>query len=205
MQDGKQYILAAGMKGTQTTIGASAGKSTLSGPSVAVRTDAELTDENNNSYSAYITDKDAANLTLWPAHVNGSYATLENNGKYFQKGKGDLQDSSNKATKLQYDDGNHALKNSNGSYMASNGDFKQKRPDAITYLYERVRIKNTTTMDTTQNVTTITNTYKEPSVITMPETGKTNRFQIMLLGLGLLVGGTLLMINNKNRGVINKE
>jgi len=42
-------------------------------------------------------------------------------------------------------------------------------------------------------------------VITMPETGKTNRFQIMLLGLGLLVGGTLLMINNKNRGVINKE
>lgn len=205
MQDGKQYILAAGMKGTQTTIGASAGKSTLSGPSVAVRTDAELTDENNNSYSAYITDKDAANLTLWTAHVNGSYATLENNGKYFQKGKGDLQDSSNKATKLQYDDGNHALKNSNGSYMASNGDFKQKRPDAITYLYERVRIKNTTTMDTTQNVTTITNTYKEPSVITMPETGKTNRFQIMLLGLGLLVGGTLLMINNKNRGVINKE
>lgn len=204
MQDGKQYILTSAVKGNMQTIGVENKKATLSGNSVSIKTDATLTDENGNQYSAYFTDEDAASITLWTAHVSGSYVTLENNGKYFQKGSGELKDSSD-ATALQYDDVRHALKDKKGNYMASNGDFNKNSPEVITYLYERVRIKHTTTMDTTQNVTTITNTYKEPSVITMPETGKTSRFQILLLGLGLLVGGTLLMINNKNRGVINKE
>lgn len=204
MQDGKQYILADDVKGNTKTLGVANKKATLSGNSVSIKTDATLTDENGNQYSAYFTDEDAANITLWTAHVSGSYVTLENNGSYFQKGSGELKDSS-EATALQYDDVRHALKDKKGNYMASNGDFNKKSPEAITYLYERVRIKHTTTVDTTQNVTTITNTYKEPSVITMPETGSDSRFQILLSGFWLLVGGTLLMINNKDRGVINKE
>lgn len=49
---------------------------------------------------------------------------------------------------------------------------------------------------------TITNT---PVIIEVPETGRNTRQKIMLLGIGLLIGGTLLMINNKKRGVIMKK
>ena len=49
---------------------------------------------------------------------------------------------------------------------------------------------------------TITNT---PVIIKVPETGNNTRQEIILLGIGLLIGGTLLMINNKKRGVITKN
>lgn len=194
MQAGKEYILASDIKGSSNTIGVSGNKATTSGTKVTIKTDVTLTDENDNKYSAYITDEDVSQVTKWTAEVSGIYILLKNNEKYFEKGSGNLVDSS-KATKLIYDDSKHALKDSDGKYMASNGDFNKSSPEITTYLYERVRIKNTITTDTTQNVTTITNTYKK--LIQMPETGSNNMKNIWLFGISLLIGGTLLMINSK--------
>lgn len=199
MQAGKEYILAAGTGGSQTTIGVSGSKATLSGTAVNVQNDRTLTDVDGNHYSSYITEEDAAKVTRWTAEISGSYVILKNGTKYLQKGSGDLKDSS-QATKLIYDDSNHALKTSSGKYMASNGDFNKSSPDMTTYLYERVQIKDTITVDTTQFVTNITNTYHK--LINMPETGSNSRIIVTLLGIGLLTGGSLLMINNKKRGVI---
>lgn len=50
----------------------------------------------------------------------------------------------------------------------------------------------------------ITNKLKKTN-IKMPETGDDTRGKIMLLGIWLLIGGTLLMINNKKRGVVTKK
>ncbi len=164
MQDGKQYILAGDVKGTPATIGVSdKGKATLSGSSVTVNTDKELTGEDGSRYTAYITDADASKVTIWTAHKSGSSVKLETGGKYLKDGKSDLQDSEKQAAALQYDSDNHALKTSGGNYLKDNGDFNSDKPKVETYLYERVTIKNTTKVDSTQNVTTITNTYKDGS------------------------------------------
>lgn len=161
MQPGKEYILAAGTEGSPATIGVSGGKATLSGTAVSIQNDRVLTDENGNHYSTYITDEDAAKVTRWTAEASGSYVILKNGKGYLEKGSGDLKDSS-KATKLQYDDSRHALMTSAQKYMAAgNGDFNKNSPEVTTYLYERVRIKDTITTDTTQFVTSITNTYKK--------------------------------------------
>ena len=159
MQPGKEYILAAGIEGSPVTIGVSGSKATLSGTAVSIQNDRVLTDENGNHYSAYITDEDAAKVTRWTAEASGSYVILKNGKKYLQKGSGDLKDSS-QAAKLQYDDSRHALM-AEGKYMAKNGDFNKNSPEVTTYLYERVQIKDTITTDTTQFVTSITNTYKK--------------------------------------------
>lgn len=166
MKDNGEYILADSSSGTASTIGITDDgknkKTTLSGQSVGIKTGAALTDEFGNTHTAYMADEDAAKAVKWTAHASGSYVTLENNGSYFQKGNGSLV-SSGSAVRLQYDDAGHALISDNGKYMDSNGNnFNQNKPKLNTYIYERVRIKNTTTVDTSHNVATITNTYKEP-------------------------------------------
>lgn len=162
MKDGGTYILAADCRGTPTTIGASGGKATLSGTGVSINSDATLTDDAGNHYSTYITDASAAGVTVWTAHGSGSSVTLETGGGYLSKANGNLENEAKKATNLQYDATNHALKTSGGKYLATNGDFNANKPAVNTYLYTRVRIQTTVTTETTQNVTTITNTYKEP-------------------------------------------
>lgn len=44
-----------------------------------------------------------------------------------------------------------------------------------------------------------------PVAIVVPETGNPGELNMIILGIGLLTGGILLMINNKKRGVIRKE
>ena len=162
MKDGGTYILAADCQGTPSTIGVSGGKATLSGANVSISSDATLTDDAGNHYSTYITDASAAGVTVWTAHVSGGSVVLEKDGRYFKTAKDNLESGSSKAANLQYDAANHALKTGDGKYLAKNGDFNEKTPVVNTYLYTRVRIKKTITTETTQNVTTITNTYKEP-------------------------------------------
>ncbi len=199
LTSGGEYILADSNSGSCSTIGVKDGKATMSGASAMVKTDSVLTDENGSSYTAYITDDDAAKLTKWTAEASGSYVKLKYGEKYFKKGSGDLVQNSNEAAQIVYDDVNHALKNNKNKYLAENGDFNKDKKEVETYIYERVRIKNTKVTESTVNVTTITNTYKK---VNMPETGMKGRMYVMLLGSLMLIGGTLLMINNKKRGGI---
>lgn len=166
MKDGGQYILAGGISGSPATIGAVNGKSTLSGTSVNLNTDATLTGEDGNTYTAFINDNDASYVTIWTAHgvSESDCVTLETGNKYLEKGESNLQDNSDKAAQLKYDAVNHALKaskNSKEQYMSKNGDFNSSQAVVTTYLYERVKISNTVTVDTTQSVAAITNTYCE--------------------------------------------
>ncbi len=169
MKAGGTYILTSDIQGSPSTIGVSSdGKSTLSGTTVTIKSDETLTGEDGNKYNSYITDEVAQKVTQWTAEASGNYVILKNGKGYLQKGKGDLEDASN-ATKLQYDDKNHALKSDDkkNPYMSSDGNFNKNKPEVKTYIFERVKIINTVTTDTTQNVTTITNTYKETTEFTL--------------------------------------
>lgn len=77
--------------------------------------------------------------------------------------------------------------------------YQEDGKTEIQYTVEETKIPGyTATVEGDMSVGyTITNT---PVIIKIPETGNNTRQKIMLLGIGLLIGGTLLMINNKKRG-----
>lgn len=105
-----------------------------------------------------------------------------------------------------YENGKITLsKENNWEYVFKNlPKYQSDGKTEIQYTVEEIKIPGY--VSTIQgNMTlgyTITNT---PVIIKVPETGDNSRMKFILLGIGLLTGGTLLMINNKKRERIIKE
>lgn len=90
------------------------------------------------------------------------------------------------------------------------GYGKLPEPIQITVSKDGVQLKNEDEMKTWVQLDKnsddiILINVKNYKLVSMPATGSNSSSTVMLLGFDLLVGGTLLMINNKKRGVVTEK